>query len=83
MRKIISIIGLFLLFSCVNSETVEISKEEYSKLQNKIYIDYQGLTNGKIVVIDNCEYIMYHSYGYESITHKGNCKFCAKRLKNK
>ena len=37
----------------------------------------------KIVVIDSCEYIQYRTYAYSSITHKGNCKFCAKRNNKK
>lgn len=39
------------------------------------------LKNAKIVVIDSCEYIQFHTYGNEAITHKGNCKFCVKRKK--
>ena len=38
-----------------------------------------GIKDMKIVIIDSCEYIQYHTYVFESITHKGNCKFCAKR----
>lgn len=35
-----------------------------------------------IVVIDSCEYFTYRTYGFSTeITHKGNCKFCAERLK--
>ncbi len=39
-----------------------------------------------IKVIDSCEYIEY-DYGVfdhrvYSLTHKGNCKFCAERAKN-
>lgn len=30
---------------------------------------------------DECEYIYLRRYGSVSITHKGNCKFCAKRSK--
>ena len=39
------------------------------------------LTDMKVVVIDSCEYIQYHTYYYESITHKGNCKYCTERAK--
>lgn len=39
-----------------------------------------------IVEIDSCEYIEVSSMtgttsGYYSLTHKGNCKFCAERSK--
>ena len=33
--------------------------------------------------IDNCEYIGNIMWGSrDSLTHKGNCKFCAERAKN-
>lgn len=33
-----------------------------------------------IVVLDSCEYLKSPSaYGYYSLTHKGNCKFCKLR----
>lgn len=39
-----------------------------------------------IIVIDSCEYIEMSfcpgcNNGYYSLTHKGNCKFCAERSK--
>jgi len=41
----------------------------------------------KIIVIDSCEYIQYYTYvgrgGAYGLTHKGNCKFCRERNKNK
>jgi hypothetical protein len=33
----------------------------------------------KVMVIDSCEYVLHHVYLGNAITHKGNCKFCAKR----
>ncbi len=27
----------------------------------------------KITIIDGCQYIEFHTYGYPSVTHKGNC----------
>jgi hypothetical protein len=44
-------------------------------------------SNGDFVikVIDSCEYIEYDNgimeYRVYSLTHKGNCKFCAERSK--
>lgn len=46
-------------------------------------LDQNKTFNYKVVVIDSCEYIMYRSYGYLEVTHKGNCKFCAERNKVK
>jgi hypothetical protein len=41
-------------------------------------------TEYKIVELDSCEYIMYHSVynpSEDKLTHKGNCKYCQARLK--
>lgn len=40
---------------------------------------YNGFPVQK-VVIDSCEYI-YANLDIKSLTHKGNCKFCAERSK--
>lgn len=83
MKKVSSLIViLFLCFSCGNSD-VTLSREEYNKLKGeKVFTAYVGdiKTNFKEVVVDSCEYI----YAWERtnstvFTHKGNCKFCAKR----
>lgn len=42
------------------------------------------LNEYKVVVIDSCEYIQFETYNeYKAITHKGNCKYCDKRINNK
>jgi len=48
---------------------------------NEVQKNDADLTDMKVVVIDSCEYIQYHVYYYEAITHKGNCKYCAERAK--
>jgi hypothetical protein len=36
----------------------------------------------KIYVIDSCEYVgKLRGYQSDVLTHKGNCKFCAERIK--
>ncbi len=83
MKKINLVILLLLLisiFSCVES------KEDNEKLiDGNVEIDYvksnTTLTNAKIIEMDSCEYIQYHVYFYEAITHRGRCKYCAERLK--
>ena len=49
---------------------------EYPSIPN----DNSSINSPKIVTIDSCEYIQYHLYVYEAITHKGNCKYCKERL---
>ena len=54
-------------------------------IDGNVEIDYvksnTTLTNAKIIEMDSCEYIQYHVYFYEAITHRGRCKYCAERLK--
>lgn len=70
--KILILAMLVICFSCVDNtpqgSSVEKTKEGYS-----------------IKTIDSCEYIEY-DYGVldqrvYSLTHKGNCKYCAERAK--
>jgi len=91
MKKISSlIVVLFLVFSCVNSNTVETSKVEYNKLKGveqdnplitKIKAQYcDEYREIHLFVIDSCEYIGYiNNFHQDFLAHKGNCKFCAKR----
>lgn len=70
-----------LLFSSCGNDEVTISKQEYNRLHKIKTIDFGDLVGAKIVVIDSCEYIQYDVQNYYAVTHKGNCKFCAKRNK--
>jgi hypothetical protein len=81
--------------SCGNSDNVTISKDEYNKLKGvpapivpeypkriKIFDDWNNPVT-KILLVDSCEYFAYgleSQYGF--MCHKGNCKFCQKRLEN-
>jgi cellobiose-specific phosphotransferase system component IIB len=42
---------------------------------------YNG-NNIRVATIDSCEYL-FVNMDVRSITHKGNCKFCAERNKSK
>lgn len=69
LTKAFFILLVMCCFSCSNDK-------------NNDNISINRLTDGqkyRIEVIDSCEYIGHYSgYGYY-LTHKGNCKFCAKR----
>jgi hypothetical protein len=44
--------------------------------------DGNGIRNMRLYVIDSCEYIGYiNAFHSDVLTHKGNCKFCAERIK--
>lgn len=45
-------------------------------------VDGDGIRNIRLYVIDSCEYIGHiNVFNTDVLTHKGNCKFCAKRSK--
>lgn len=90
MNKLISIFGLFLIFSCKNSETIEIDKAEYNKLKNlppERILTIGNQEDRKILVgSDNHEYyaqkVGMSGYAIGDIyLHYVDCKFCAKRIK--
>ena len=83
MKKLLlSLIFLPFLFSC--SEKEEMTPQQIAHEKN-----LQGFS---VIVVDSCEYIikrevMYynsaHPSGFGYMAHKGNCRFCAERNKNK
>lgn len=54
--------------------------------KNETVVDSQG-TVWEVIEIDSCEYIYMHSAfgnGHAGfLSHKGNCKYCEQRRKNK
>jgi hypothetical protein len=69
----LSVLALFvsLLYRCADkSESDKVN--EANQFVNEITAT---------VTIDGCEYILIKYNGRASITHKGNCKFCNKRIK--
>ena len=90
MSKVISILGLFLIFSCGNEDTIEINKAEYNKLKNlpPERILTVGTQQGCTIVVasDKHEYyaqeVGMSGYATGAIyLHYVDCKFCEKRLK--
>lgn len=70
MRKILLLIALALLLGCSGDK---VSGESTG-------VRLEGTTREvKIVVIDECEYLIFGS-GYQAgLAHKGNCQYCAER----
>jgi hypothetical protein len=84
MKKIVFLVGLFLLVSCSNEEDTETTTEtvdngEYLEFE---YGDYDVY---RIQEIDGCEYIIVNGKPNEqpALTHKGNCKYCLERNETK
>lgn len=74
MKKLLVALSLFLLASC----TIEEAKPVV-----KVSKGTSSVSSLRVVEIDGCEYLQYHAYYFEAITHKGNCKYCTERLKTR
>jgi hypothetical protein len=71
MKILSAILVALFLIGCI---------DEQQKLEDA---QYQA-RNNPVIIIDSCEYLTYRTYGGASeFTHKGNCKFCIQRNKNK
>ena len=96
-KRLMLLFFLFLLTSCGNPSTTkeeikvsvegdssikaleneilsEKEKEFVSKPITKCWVSFDDVN---IAIIDSCEYLVTA----KSLTHKGNCEFCAKRKK--
>ena len=79
------IVGLLFLLpaiSCIqNSDPVTITPTSVEVSASLGKYNYGRVDEFFVVVIDSCEYIAINSKANleANITHKGNCKFCAKR----
>lgn len=67
MRLVILIVIATLVVSCNNSQ----------ESQSHIPLDITDKV--EIVIIDSCEYVLYHYYKGCGMAHKGNCKFCKRK----
>jgi hypothetical protein len=84
MKKILSIILLFILFSCDNNESIVISKDEYNKLKGqeypkRFYFKDKKLNQWEWQIVlgqDNHEYLTNDEYNSFAIIHYPDCKKC-------
>jgi hypothetical protein len=71
--KIILLLSLTILFYSCN--------EANTKKNNTNFVITDFETPLVIIEVDSCQYL-FGDWGYAAVlTHKGNCKFCAKRNK--
>ena len=78
MKKLISVFGLFLFFSCGNGDKVKTKQKLVD--EGRIVYEYGWHTRVRVFEVDSCEYIGFDagSEAGTSIIHKQNCKFCEK-----
>ena len=77
------VLALVLYAGCYPTEVHEtINRTKHIEIETEIIVNHvNGNRNFKIITIDKCEYIFYDTQhlGSGTITHKGNCKYCANR----
>lgn len=78
----ISIILLSLFFLGCDIGSCISNQQKSSKLIIETGVEVNGYVIS-IIEFDSCQYLV-SGVGYaQAITHKGNCKFCLERIKNK
>ena len=75
---------LFLFFilcisSCEKNQLVKNNKAMIEVFKNSTIINGYNIS---VIEYDSCEYLISGSGYSQMITHKGNCKYCIKRLKH-
>lgn len=85
MRKLVFLMGLFLLVSCEREIEVTVQGTTEVEDSSSLEFEYGSMDVYHIQEIDGCEYILVN--GRESsepaLTHKGNCKYCLERNKQR
>jgi len=92
-KALLILISVICLISC-DSRTEEQRWKDYQAKKEKARQDsimeakFKGF---RVIEIDSCEYLIkenyeaagYRGYGFGLMAHKGNCKFCEERRKQK
>lgn len=85
MRKLVFLMGLFLLVSC--EREIEVTVQETSDVEDIGGLEFEYGTTDEyhIQEIDGCEYILVNGLSNKepALTHKGNCKYCLERNKQR
>ena len=85
MKKLVFLMGLFLLASCDDgSETYDQKTTEVEDIGG-LEFEYSDMDVYHIQEIDGCEYILVNGMDNRepALTHKGNCKYCLERNKQR
>lgn len=83
-----ALLALVLCGGCYRTEVHEtVNRTKYIDIETEVVVrKINSSKDYSIVTIDSCEYVVYHydansvsGWSKGGITHKGNCKYCAKR----
>jgi hypothetical protein len=85
MRKLVFLMGLFLLVSCEREIEVTVEKTTEAEGSRDLEFEYGDMDVYHIQEIDGCEYILVNGRenSEPALTHKGNCKYCLERNKQR
>lgn len=83
MRKLVFLMGLFLLVSCEREIEVTVQGTTEVEDSGSMMFEYGTMDVYHIQEIDGCEYILVNGMdnAQPALTHKGNCKYCLERNK--
>lgn len=77
--KIITIVFMLLIASCMTAEEKRLIKDREIAQINRTRSLAEHY-NYMIIIVDSCEYLRCPTtHNYWVLTHKGNCKFCEQR----
>ena len=85
MRKLVFLMGLFLLGSCSSGDETYDQKTIEVEDIGGLEFEYTDMDVYHIQEIDGCEYILVNGMDNRepALTHKGNCKYCLERNKQR
>ena len=85
MRKLVFLMGLFLLVSCEREIEVTVQGTTEVEDSSSLEFEYGSMDVYHIQEIDGCEYILVNGgeNSEPALTHKGNCKYCLERNKQR
>ena len=85
MKKLVFLMGLFLLGSCDDGSEAYDQKTTEVEDSGGLEFEYSDMDVYHIQEIDGCEYILVNGMDNRepALTHKGNCKYCLERNKQR
>lgn len=86
MKDFLGILAIFVVLLC--AVFVSCIKPSNDRVEQNVFKNVEITPNNIIrevyvIEIDSCEYLYAYHVGGPILTHKGNCKYCAERDKQK
>lgn len=79
-RRYFSALGCMLVIETIIIISVALCCQDSKIKSRNKGIEAAGV-NFKIITIDSCEYLIGTTGNHSYMAHKGNCRFCSRRIK--